>query len=138
MQARKAIGSLAIVAIVAMAVLVGVWLFALAGSAEQFRSLLRLSAGTAVQAADAPTRSAATAEPPLNGDAPPPSVPDSSAEGLAEEDAGLEARAGPIDGAAFAELLESGLLDESDDRGAAEELRDALHKVAEAGSVEAE
>jgi hypothetical protein len=115
-QARKSIGLLAIVAIA----LAGVWLYTLAGSAGQLRSLLDLSAPASVAAtADAPTRAAVSIE----------QHPSHAVE-TSLRTVFIEPQAGPIGGAEFAELLESGLLPESSDPAAAEELRNALREAA--------
>jgi hypothetical protein len=47
--------------------------------------------------------------------------------GIAEDEAVVEPQTGPIDAASFAELLDSGLLDETGD---AAELREALREAA--------
>jgi hypothetical protein len=137
-QARKSIGLLAIVAIA----LAGVWLYTLAGSAGQLHSLLHLSAPASVAATtDAPTRAPVNIERSASHEVetPPPTTPAASvatetptlpAEPFNEDHVFIEQRAGPIGGAEFAELLESGLLPESSDPAAAEELRNALREAA--------
>lgn len=125
MRARKTIGFLVIALVAA---LVGVWLYALAGSGAQLESLFRPRGSTAP--AEPTPRAAPVVERSPSLTVEPPSV---SAAADAEA---VGAPAGPIDAGAFAELLESGLLDdESSDAAAVGELRDALGEAAESAAA---
>lgn len=124
MQTRNVIG---LFAIAAVAALVAAWLYALAGAGGQIDSLFRASAPMTP-----PARREATSI-----EAPPVPIPEQRAENLETippdldlvEDGTLESETGPIDAAVFAELLETGLLEESGDPAAAEQLREALRNA---------
>ena len=124
------------VAIVAVG-LVAVWLYAIAGSTEQLRALsLPAETSAGPVSASQPPRVVNRA-PPVDTPQDRPLVVQESAAapvaaaGVEPEDASSSQSAGPISGANFAELLDSGLV--GDDPDAAEELRNAL-RAAEAAA----
>lgn len=131
---RKTIG--AVLAITAVG-LVAAWLYAITGSTGQLRALplpAETSAGPA--SASQPPR-AVNSPPPTPVDTPPDRtliVQESAdapvaAEGVETEDLSSPQNAGPISGAAFSELLDSGLVGDENDPDAAEELRNALREA---------
>ena len=120
--------------------LVAAWLYAIAGSTEQLRALsLPAATSGGLVSASQPSRVVNRA-PATHVDAPPerPLVVQESAdpalaEGVETDDSSSPQSTGPINGAAFSALLDSGLLGEEDDSRAAEELRNAL-RAAEAAA----
>ena len=117
--------------------LVAVWLYAIAGSTEQLRALsLPAEASAGPVSASQPPRVVNRA-PPTPVDTPqdrPLVVQESAAApvaaaGVETEDSSSPQSAGPISGANFAELLDSGLVGDENDPDAAEELRNALREA---------
>lgn len=119
--------------------LVGAWLYALARSGAQLESLFQTTGATAPTEPSLRAAPVVDPSPALTVEAPAAPPPAESARtsetmrtdaDLAEPEAVVERPAGPIDAAAFAELIESGLLEEGSDPAAAEELQNALREAA--------
>ncbi len=138
MSTRRTIGAMLAIAAVG---LVAVWLYAIAGSTEQLRALsLPAEASVEPVSASQPPRVVNRAPPtPVGTPQDRPLIVQESAAalvagaGVDTEDSSSPQSAGPISGANFAELLDSGLVGEENEPDAAEELRNAL-RAAEAAA----
>ena len=138
MSTRRTIGAMLAIAAVG---LVAVWLYAIAGSTEQLRALFLAGGGQrrAVSASQPPRVVNRAPPTPVGTPQDRPLIVQESAAapvaaaGVDAEDSASTQSAGPISGANFAELLDSGLVGEEDDPDAAAELRNAL-RAAEAAA----
>ena len=141
MSTRRTIGAMLAIAAVG---LVAVWLYAIAGSTEQLRALsLPAEASVEPVSASQPPRVVKRAPPtPVGTPQDRPLIVQESAAalvagaGVDTEDSASPQSAGPISGAKFAELLDSGLVGEENEPDAAEELRNALREAEAAAEPE--